>query len=360
MKSTLRLADRTNDLFPILAFLAAFASLAMPLNAWLVAFILAGAVVAAVHHAEVIAHRVGEPFGTLILALAVTVIEVGLILTLMQAEPEKAQSLARDTVFAAVMVILNLLMGLCLLSGAIRHHEQRFQRTGIGAALATLTVLTIVTLVLPNFTSSIPGPFYSETQLGFVAAVSLILYATFALVQTVRHRDYFLPEGEAQDEPDAHAAPPSASRMWISLGLLVACLFGVVLLAKALSPTIGALLADWGAPPAVLGVLIAALILAPEGLAAVRAAKSDRLQTSLNLALGSALATIGLTIPAVAILSILTDLPISLGLDAKSTVLLFLSLIVASQTLANGRTTVLQGVIHLMLFAVYLFTTFVP
>ena len=356
----LRLADRTNDIFPILGFVAALASFAMPLNPLLVAVILAGAVVAAVHHAEVIAHRVGEPFGTLILALAVTVIEVGLILTLMQAEPEKAQTLARDTVFAAVMVILNLLMGLCLLVGSLRHHEQRFQRTCIGAALATLTVLTIVTLVLPNFTLSVPGPFYSPNQLGFVAAVSLILYATFALVQTVRHRDYFLPEGEAHDEPDAHAAPPSVQRTAISGALLLASLFAVVLLAKTLSPVIGALLADWGAPPAVLGVLIAALILAPEGLAAVRAAKADRLQTSLNLALGSALATIGLTIPAVAILSIFTDLPISLGLDAKSTVLLFLSLIVASQTLANGRTTVLQGTIHLMLFAVYLFTTFVP
>ena len=360
MIAKLHLADRTNDIFPVLAFVAAFASLAMPLNALLVSVILAGAVIAAVHHAEVVAHRVGEPFGTLILALAVTVIEVGLILTLMQAEPEKAQTLARDTVFAAVMVILNLLMGLCLLVGSIRHHEQRFQRTGIGAALATLTVLTIVTLVLPNFTSSVPGPFYSPMQLGFVAVVSLILYGTFALVQTVRHRDYFLPEGEAHDEPDAHAEPPSARRMWISLGLLVACLFGVVLLAKALSPTIGALLADWGAPAAVLGVLIAALILAPEGLAAVNAAKADRLQTSLNLALGSALATIGLTIPAVAILSVATGLSISLGLDAKSMVLLFLSLIVAVQTLANGRTTVLQGVIHLMLFAIYLFMTFMP
>lgn len=360
MTSKLRLTDRANDIFPVLGFLAALVSFAMPLNAFVVGFILAGAIVAAVHHAEVIAHRVGEPFGTLILALAVTVIEVGLILTLMQAEPSKAQTLARDTVFAAVMVILNLLMGLCLLSGAIRHHEQRFQRTGIGAALATLTVLTVVTLVLPNFTSSVPGPFYSATQLGFVAVVSLILYATFALVQTVRHRDYFLPDSDEQDGPDAHAAPPSMQRTAISGVLLLASLFAVVMLAKNLSPVIGALLANWGAPPAVLGVLIAALILAPEGLAAVRAAKADRLQTSLNLALGSALATIGLTIPAVAILSIMTDLPISLGLDAKSTVLLFLSLIVSVQTLANGRTTVLQGVIHLMLFAIYLFTTFVP
>lgn len=351
---------RAPDIVPVLGFLVAMASLGMGLNAWLVAVVLGGAVVAAVHHAEVVAHRVGEPFGTLILALAVTAIEVGLILTLMQAEPEKAQTLARDTVFAAVMVILNLLMGLCLLVGGLRHHEQRFQRTGMGAALATLTVLTVVSLVLPNFTSSAPGPFYSATQLGFVAAVSLILYATFALVQTVRHRDYFLPDGDPQNEPDGHAAPPSTPRTAFSGALLLASLFAVVLLAKNLSPVIGALLADWGAPPAVLGVLIAALILAPEGLAAVRAAKADRLQTSLNLALGSALATIGLTIPAVAILSIVVDMPIGLGLDAKSTVLLFLSLIVASQTLANGRTTVLQGAIHLMLFAVYLFTTFVP
>ncbi len=355
-----RLRFRVPDIFPILGFLVAMASLGMGLNAWLVAIVLGGAVVAAVHHAEVVAHRVGEPFGTLILALAVTVIEVGLILTLMQAEPEKAQTLARDTVFAAVMVIFNLLMGLCLLVGSLRHHEQRFQRTGMGAALATLTVLTVVSLVLPNFTSSVPGPYYSATQLGFVAVVSLILYATFALVQTVRHRDYFLPNGDAEDEPDAHAAPPSIQRTAFSGALLLACLVAVVLLAKNLSPVIGALLADWGAPPAVLGVLIAALILAPEGLAAVRAAKADRLQTSLNLALGSALATIGLTIPAVAILSIAVDMPIGLGLDAKSAVLLFLSLIVASQTLANGRTTVLQGAIHLMLFAVYLFTTFVP
>ena len=362
MIKKLRLADRTHDIFPILGLAAALASLAMPLNAWLVGFILAGAIIAAVHHAEVIAHRVGEPFGTLILALAVTVIEVGLILTLMQAEPEKAQTLARDTVFAAVMVIINLIMGLCLLLGAIRHHEQRFQRTGIGAALATLTVLTVVTLVLPNFTSSAPLSFYSPVQLGFVAVVSLILYATFALVQTVRHRDYFLPDGDADGDgvPDVHAPPPTIQRTAISGALLLASLVAVVLLAKTLSPVIGALLADWGAPPAVLGVLIAALILAPEGLAAVRAAKADRLQTSLNLALGSALATIGLTIPAVAILSVATDMPISLGLDAKSTVLLFLSLIVAVQTLANGRTTVLQGVIHLMLFAIYLFTTFVP
>ncbi|MEQ8311793.1 MAG: ionic transporter y4hA [Sphingopyxis sp.] len=351
---------RTTDILPLLGLLIALASLAVPLPALLLGVALIASVLAAVHHAEVVAHRVGEPFGTLILALAVTVIEVGLILTLMQADPEKSVTLARDTVFAAVMVILNLLMGLCLMVGAIEHHEQRFQRTGMGAALATLTVLTVVALVLPNYTSSAPGPHYSPEQLGFVAVVSLWLYATFALVQTVRHRGYFLPDGDDQAEPEVHAAPPSGARTALSGGLLLASLIAVVLLAKQLSPTIGTLLASAGAPAAVLGVVIAAMVLAPESLAAIRAARANRLQTSLNLALGSALATIGLTIPAVALLSVITDMPIALGLSDKSAVLLFLSLIVASQTLANGRTTVLQGAIHLTIFAVYLFTTFVP
>lgn len=354
------LRARASDIAPIVGLVLALLALSAGLPALLAAAALIVMVLGAVHHAEVVAHRVGEPFGTLILALAVTIIEVGLILALMQADPQDTETLARDTVFAAVMVIINLLMGLCLLVGAIRHHEQRFQRTGIGAALATLTVLTVVTLVLPNFTSSAPGPRYSETQLAFVGGVSLILYATFALVQTVRHRDYFLPDGDDEDEAEVHAEPPTARRSWLSLGLLVACLVAVVLLAKTLSPVIGGALEAAGAPAAVLGIIIAALILAPESLAAVRAARANRLQTSLNLALGSALASIGLTIPAVAVLSVITGMPIVLGLDPKSSVLLFLSLIVASQTLANGRTTVLQGVIHLMLFAIYLFTTFVP
>lgn len=354
------LRARASDIAPIVGLVVALLALSAGLPALLAAAALIVMVLGAVHHAEVVAHRVGEPFGTLILALAVTIIEVGLILALMQADPKDTETLARDTVFAAVMVIINLLMGLCLLVGAIRHHEQRFQRTGIGAALATLTVLTVVTLVLPNFTSSAPGPRYSETQLAFVGGVSLILYATFALVQTVRHRDYFLPDGDDEDEAEVHAEPPTAQRSWLSLGLLVACLVAVVLLAKTLSPVIGDALEAAGAPAAVLGIIIAALILAPESLAAVRAARANRLQTSLNLALGSALASIGLTIPAVAVLSVITGMPIALGLDPKSSVLLFLSLIVASQTLANGRTTVLQGVIHLMLFAIYLFTTFVP
>lgn len=321
---------------------------------------LIAAVLSAVHHAEVVAHRVGEPFGTLILALAVTVIELGLILTLMLAGGADAATLARDTVFAAVMIILNGLLGICLLMGGISHGEQLFRRTGASAALATLSALTVLSLVLPNYTISKIGPFYSAAQLGFVAIVSFLLYLTFVLVQTVRHRDYFLPEAAETLGPDAHAAPPSNAAAFTSAGLLLLCLIAVVLLAKGLAPAIEQAVVSAGAPRAVIGVVIAALVLLPESIAAGRAAMANRLQTSLNLALGSALATIGLTIPGVAALSITLSLPVALGLDAKSTVLLFLTLLVATSTLSTGRTTVLQGAVHLMIFAVYLFTTVVP
>ena len=326
----------------------------------LLAAVLIATVLAAVHHAELIAHRVGEPFGTFLLAVAVTVIELGLIVTLMSAAGEDAATLARDTVFAAVMIILNGLVGTCILIGAIRHREQSFKQTGVSAALATLCALTVLTLVLPNFTSSEPGPVYSASQLAFVAVVSFLLYATFVSVQTVRHRDYFLPPKSVAADEEAHAAPPTAQQTTASAVLLVACLGAVVLLAKALAPPIEAGVAALGAPRTVVGVIIAAMVLLPEGVAAVRAALANRLQTSLNLGLGSALATIGLTIPAVAALSLMVELPIALGLDAKSIVLLFLTLIVGTLSLGTGRTTILQGVVHLVIFGVYLFTTIVP
>lgn len=325
-----------------------------------VAIVLIGTVLAAVHHAELIAHRVGEPFGTLVLAVAVTVIELGLIVTLMSAAGEGATRLARDTVFAAVMIILNGLIGICIFIGAIRHKEQIFQQTGVSASLATLCALTVLTLILPNFTVSEPGPVYSASQLGFVAVVSFLLYATFVAVQTVRYRDYFLPDKLIAADHDVHADPPTAQAAWLSFALLLACLGAVVLLAKKLAPPIEAAVQAAGAPQAVVGVIIAALVLMPESVAAIRATLANRLQTSLNLGLGSALATIGLTIPAVAALSIVADLPIALGLDTKSTVLLILTLIVSTLTLGTGRTMVLQGAVHLVIFAVYLFTTIVP
>jgi Ca2+:H+ antiporter len=319
--------------------------------------VLIGSVLAAVHHAEVIAHKVGEPFGTLVLAIAVTVIEVSLIVSLMLSNAGDATTLARDTVFAAIMIILNFIIGICLLAGAVRHHEQRFTLKGMTAALGVLAAMAVLSLILPNYTSSTQGPTYAASQLMFVAVVSLILYGTFVLVQTVRHRDYFLP---STDDKDDHAAPPSGRATGIAFAALLVALVSVVLLAKTLSPTIEAAVLGAGLPLTVVGVVIAALVLAPESLAAYKSARRNRLQTSLNLALGSALATIGLTIPSVAIVSLVLDLPIALGIDAKSMTLLALSLFVATLSLGTGRTTVLQGVVHLVIFAAYLFTTVVP
>ena len=315
---------------------------------------LIAAVFAAVYHAEVVAARVGEPFGTLVLAVAVTVIEVALVVSVMLGGgPDKA-ALARDTVFAAVMIVCNGVVGLCLLAGGIKHHEQGFQVMGASGALAVLAALTTLTLVLPNFTISTPGPVFNVPQLAFAGVVSLVLYSVFVFVQTVRHREYFLIPGD-----DGHAVPGGWTTV-LSAILLVATLVAVVGLAKALSPAMEAGLNAAGAPKAVIGVVIAALVLLPEGLAAVRAARADRLQTSLNLALGSALASIGLTIPAVAAVSIALNQPLTLGLEPTEQVLLALTLLVSVLTLGTGRTTVLQGAVHLVILAVFLFLAVVP
>lgn len=345
---------------PALAWILLLVNFTGNIPAVVLGLALMSTVLAAVHHAELVAHRVGEPFGTFLLAIAVTVIELGLIITLMSAGGESAATYARDTVFAAVMIILNGLIGICILAGAVRHKEQVFQQTGVSAALATICALTVLTLVLPNFTLSEHGPVYAPSQLGFVAVVSFLLYSTFIAVQTVRHRDYFLPDRNVAADHEAHAPPPNNRQTMTSSLLLVACLGAIVLLAKMLAPPIEYAVAAAGAPRAVVGVIIASLVLLPESVAALRAALANRLQTSLNLGLGSALATIGLTIPAVAAVSLLAGLPIALGLDPKSTVLLFLTLIVSTLTLGTGRTTVLQGAVHLVIFAVYLFTTVVP
>jgi Ca2+:H+ antiporter len=318
---------------------------------------LIATVFAAVYHAEVVAHRTGEPFGTLVLAVAVTVIEVALIVSVMIAVPTGKAALARDTVFAAVMIVCNGIVGLCLLWGGARHHEQGFQVHGAGAALAVLAALTILTLILPNVATTAPGPYFSTSQLVFAGLISLLLYGSFVFVQTVRHRDYFLPV-KAGDE--AHAAPPSNATALVSVGILLAALVAIVGLAKALTPTVEVGVASFGASEAVVGIVIATLVLLPEGLAALRAAQANRLQTSLNLALGSALASIGLTIPAVAAVSIVLQKPLELGLNAKEQVLLALTLLVGVITLGTGRTTVLQGIVHLVIFAAFLFFALVP
>jgi Ca2+:H+ antiporter len=320
---------------------------------------LMAVVIAAVHHAEVVAHRVGEPFGTLVLALAVTVIEVALVVSMMLAGGAEKAALARDSVYAAVMIICTGVVGACVLAGALRHREQSFRIEGAGPALAALVTLATLVLIVPVFTTSAPGGRYSKAQLAFAALSSLALWAVFVFVQTVRHRDYFLPPGAPSDE-SVHAPPPTLREAWASFGLLVVSLVAVVGLAKTLSPAIEAAVEAAGAPQAVIGVAIAALVLLPESVAAVRAALADRLQTSLNLALGSALACIGLTIPAVALLSVLLDLPLELGLEAKDLALLVLAFAVSTITLGTGRTHLMQGAIHLVIFAAFLFLTLVP
>lgn len=323
------------------------------------ALALIGAVIAAVHHAEVVAHRVGEPFGTLVLAVAITVIEVALIVSMMLAGGEDKATLPRDTIFSAVMIISTGVVGLCLLVGGLHHHEQTFQLDGANSALAALVALAGLSLVLPTFTTSAGVGLYTVSQLAFVAVSSLVLWGAFVFVQTVRHRDYFLPPTNASDE-DTHAAPPTVAQAWASFGLLLVSLVSVVGLAKQLSPSIEAGVAAMGAPKAVIGIAIALLVLLPETWAAVRAARADRLQTSMNLALGSALASIGLTIPAVVLASVLLDLPLVLGLAPKDLVLLMLTFLVSTITLATGRTNVMQGAVHLVLFAAFLFLSLVP
>ncbi len=328
----------------------------------LVAIVLAAAVLAAVHHAEVIAHRVGEPFGSLVLAVAVTVIEVALIVTLMVSGGDKAATLARDTVFGAVIITCSGVIGLSLLVSTLRDRVVPFNSEGARAALAAITALVTLCLVLPSFTTSLSKPEFSGAQLAFAAVASLALYGLFVLTQTVRHRDYFLPvtdDGTLRDD-ESHATPPSSRAAILSLAMLTVSLVGVVGLAKVESPSIESGVAAAGLPSSVVGVIIAMLVLLPETLAAVRAASRDRFQTSLNIALGSAIASIGMTIPAVALASIWLDGPITLGLAPTQIVEFALTVTVATLTIVPGRATLMQAGVHLVVFACFIFFALKP
>ena len=320
---------------------------------------LIAAVIVAVHHAEVVAHRVGEPLGTLVLALAVTAIETALILSMMIAGGPDMAALPRDSIYAAVMIICTGVVGTCILLGGLAHREQTFRVEGAGQGLAALIVMSTLTLVLPVFTTSTPGGTYSSSQLAFVAVSSAVLWAIFIFIQTVRHRDYFIPVTDAAD-PDVHAKPPSAGMAWVSFGLLLLSLVAVVGLAKMLSPAIEHAVEAANAPRAVVGIVIATLVLLPETWAAVRAARADRLQSSMNLAIGSALACIGLTVPVVVLASIAFKLPLVLGLEAKDIALLAMTFVMSAFTLGTGRTYVMQGAIHLVVFAAFLVLALVP
>ena len=318
--------------------------------------ILFGTVFAAVHHAEVIAERVGEPFGTLVLTLSVTIIEVALITTIMLgAKP--APELARDTVFAVVMIVCNGLVGLCVFIGGLRYREQGFQLSGANVYLSVLFALATITLIMPNYTTTTPGPVYSTAQLGFVDVVTLALYGVFLYTQTVLHKDYFVDETAGGEGGQAHL---SGGLFALSVALLLVSLLAVVLLAKKFSLVVDAVAVKIGAPPAFAGLLVALLILMPEGVSAIAAARKNQLQKSINLALGSSLATIGLTIPAVGVATYLLDKQLELGLNSQNSVLLLLTFLLSMLTFGTGRTNVLFGLVHMVVFAVYVFMVFVP
>lgn len=347
---------------PLLALGLLIAALSLPESPLLAAgsaMMLLAAVVSAVHHAEVVAHRVGEPYGTLVLALAITAIEVALIVSIMFAAGPAKAALARDTIYATVMIISSGVIGICLLLGGLRHGEQSFRIEGAGPALAALSALATLVMILPAFTISAPGDSYSTTQLIFVALSSLLLWSAFVFFQTVRHRDYFLPATDASNQA-VHAEPPSRKESWLSFVLLLVALVAVVGLAKTLSPAIERAVASAGAPPAVVGIIIAMVVLLPEGVSAIRAALANRLQTSMNLAFGSALASIGLTIPVVVAVAVLLELPLVLALEPKDMILLVLSLFVCAIGLGNGRTNMMQGAVQVVIFAGFLFLSLVP
>ncbi len=317
---------------------------------------LVSGVLASVHHAEVIAARVGEPFGSLVLAVAVTIIEVGLILTLMAGKGRGAETLARDTVFAAVMITATGVIGVSILVGARAHGTVSFNSEGAGGALAAMLTLAATCLVLPNFTKANRGPEFSDGQLAFAAVASFTLYVVFVLTQTRRHREFFLPPGGESD--DDHSS--STSEAVRSAALLLVALVVVVGLAKGLSKPVETAVDRLDLPHAVVGVVIALVILAPETLAAVRAALRDQLQTSLNLAYGSALASVGLTIPALALATPWLDTRLVLGLEPTHITLLAMTSVVNVLTVVPGRATRLQGWIHLVLLATFLYLSVEP
>lgn len=355
----MRLLQQWTTIIPVLAWVLFFSGLieSSPVMQILASVLLIFSVMSAVHHSEIIAHRVGEPFGTIILAVAITIIEVSIIVSLMISGGEDAASLARDTVFSATMLILNGIVGLCLFIGGLKYHEQTFSKHSTSIGLVSIVAIVILTMVFPSFTTSIRGPYYSSPQLIFVSVSCLVIYGVFLLAQTRRHRDYFLPIDEEKDIIEVNIT----NKVFVmSLIFLLVSLGIVVLLAKTLSPTIEAIVVSYKLPKTLVGIIIAAVILLPEGIAAIIAARANKLQTSLNLALGSALASIGLTIPCVAMVSNLFDMRVVLGLDLKSIILLGLSVFTVMLSLASGRTNIVYGVVLLVNLFAFIFLAVFP
>ena len=346
-----------NKIIPLLAIVVYVIDLFQlhTLGQFIVVGLLLGSILAAVVHAELIAHKVGEPYGTIILAISVTVIEVSLIVSLMLSGGDQAIYLARDTVFAAVMILLTLIIGLCILIGGFKHFEQTFEKKSVNTALVSLVTILVLSLVLPNFLVTAERADFSRPQLIFVAIICLIIYATFIYVQTIRHRNYFVPTQNVDHQNSQNNKP-----IYLNLVFLIISLVIVVLLAKTISPTIEKIIINAGLPQSLLGIIIASVILLPEAIAAVRAAHKNDIQTSLNSSLGSALAAVGLTIPVVAVVSLTFEIDIILGLDNITTLLLVLSVFTVMLSLSKGRTNITYGVILIALFATYIFTIIYP
>lgn len=353
----------SNDWLSITSFLVLIGAWLAPIGGGVLVAVavifLAIGISSAVHSAEVIAERVGPSLGTLILALSVTVIEVALIVSLMTNDTPDSPQIARDTVFAALMIVTNGIIGICILLGGIKHKELGFQSVGTTALLGVLAVLATLTLVLPIFTTTTSEGTYSSGQLIFASLASLVLYGSLVWSQTNSHKNFFAAAEDANSS-SAQATLPSRSRVILSFVSLMLSLIAVVGLSKILSPTIESTIAAIGAPKAVVGIIIAILVLAPETLAAMNAAKINQLQTSLNLALGSGAASIALTIPAVSFYSLAFDKPLTLGLDSKGIVFLILTFMAGSFTFGSGRTTSLHGLIHLVIMASFLAISFMP
>ncbi|MCO5232979.1 MAG: ionic transporter y4hA [Chitinophagales bacterium] len=314
----------------------------------------------AVHHSEIIAHRVGEPYGTIILAVSITIIEVAIIISLMSTGGKEYAAFARDTVYAAVMLILNGIVGLSLFIGGQKFHTQTFSPHSVKIALISLVSIVAFTMILPTFTNSEAGPYYTEAQLLFEIFACLAIYIAFISAQTVRHREYFIIDDTDTQNNESKGNYISNTSLIISLIFLLISLTIVVILAKTLSVPIEHLIVSQGLPKSLVGIIIAAIILLPEGIAAVSAARNNKLQTSLNLSLGSALASIGLTIPAVSVASYIYDFPIVLGLDILSIILLAISIFTVMLSLIGGRSNAVYGVVLLVNLVAYVFLTINP
>jgi len=329
---------------------------------WLFLAMLWGAF-GVVRHADCLAELLGEPYGTLILTVAVITIEVALISAIMLTGNETPE-LARDTMMAVIMIVLNLMIGLALLLGGLRHREQVFNFAGARAYLGVIIPLATLSLIMPNFTHSTNTPTLTAFQSIFFAGLTVLLYATFLGIQTIRHQGYFmqpseLADGSLAEDDGSHGHHKPVNTPFHAI-MLVLTLLPIVLLSKKLAVLVDYGTAQLGAPAALGGVLVAILVLAPEGLAALEAASQNKLQRSVNICLGSALATISLTVPAVVIIGLVTGDPVVLGLDATETVLLCLTLLMSIVTFGANRTTMLQGMSHFVVFVAYMVLLFDP